>query len=68
MLKVIFILASSVLALTTHEELPPLATITQKVFFDIKLEDNMLGRIVFGLYGDVVPKTVENFVQISEGS
>ena len=59
-------MATSVLALT--QEYAPLATITKKVYFDITLEGNMLGRIVFGLYGDVVPKTVENFVQIAQGT
>ena len=43
----------------------PLAEITQKVFFDIEIAGEYVGQIVMGLYGDVVPRTVENFVTIS---
>jgi len=32
--------------------------ITNKVFFDIKIGDEEVGRIELGLYGKTVPKTV----------
>ncbi|MCO5569385.1 hypothetical protein L7F22_023097 [Adiantum nelumboides] len=35
--------------------------ITTKVFFDIEHAGKPVGRITMGLYGKVVPKTVENF-------
>jgi hypothetical protein len=38
----------------------PLETITNKVFFDITVNGKEQGRIVIGLFGKTVPKTVEN--------
>lgn len=39
--------------------------ITNKVFFDVEIEGGDKGRIVMGLFGANVPKTVENFVSNS---
>lgn len=37
-----------------------------KVFFDITIGGQPAGRVVFGLYGEVVPKTARNFKELAE--
>jgi len=41
--------------------------VTDKVFFDITIGGKPKGRIVFGLFGDVAPMTVGNFVALAKG-
>lgn len=38
-----------------------------KVFFDVEIGGNNVGKVVFELFNEVVPKTAENFKQLCTG-
>ncbi|XP_020399970.1 peptidyl-prolyl cis-trans isomerase CYP20-3, chloroplastic [Zea mays] len=43
------------------------AKVTSKCFFDVEVGGEPAGRIVIGLFGEVVPKTVNNFRALCTG-
>ena len=52
----------------TDEPVKPQAEITSRVFFDIEIDNHAAGRIVMGLHGNIVPKTVQNFETLCRGT
>lgn len=46
---------------------PLTAKVTEKVYMDVTIGGEPAGRIVVGLFGDDLPKTVENFKKLSTG-
>lgn len=41
--------------------------ITKKAYFEVAIGGKPAGRIIFGLYGDIVPKTTANFLALCTG-
>ena len=39
--------------------------VTEKVFFDVEIGGEKAGRVVIGLFGKTVPKTVKNFYNLA---
>ena len=62
----VFSLVASMMAVVFATE--TLDTVTEKVFFDITVDGEDAGRVVFGMFGDTVPKTVKNFSTLADGS
>lgn len=54
----VVLLLASVITLVSAKVGPK---VTEKVFFDITIDGKPAGRVVFGLFGATVPRTVANF-------
>jgi cyclophilin family peptidyl-prolyl cis-trans isomerase len=53
---------------TNDGPIAPQAAITEHAYFDIAMDGRPVGRIVMGLHGNVVPKTVHNFATLCRGN
>ncbi|CAH1252767.1 PPIB [Branchiostoma lanceolatum] len=49
------------------EKAPDILTVTKKAWMEVEIDDEPIGRIVIGLFGDIVPATVMNFAALMKG-
>lgn len=62
-LLILFVFVSTLCLIKAGE-----TTVSKKVFFDITIGGEKVGRIVFGLFMETNPKTAENFYQLAVGT
>jgi len=60
------LLATALISLATADK-DIEAMVNQKIYMDIKIGGKAVGRIVIGLFGQAVPRTVKNFVYLCTG-
>jgi len=64
-MKKIAILLSILLAVFAHRHAD--TEITDKIAFTISVDGVVKGDVIFGLFGNAVPKTAENFKKLCTG-
>ena len=62
-----YLLLGLLVATATLTSADPIDKVSHKVFFDIEIDGEKAGRVVFGLFGETVPKTAENFRALCTG-
>ncbi|XP_033334801.1 uncharacterized protein LOC117225386 isoform X1 [Megalopta genalis] len=62
-MKTLLMIACLIAAVATFES--DELVVTDQVYLDIMIGDHPAGRIVIGLFGDIVPKTVQNFITLA---
>nr|DAZ86359.1 TPA_inf: venom-related protein PPI [Conus ebraeus] len=63
--RVIVMTLASVMAVASESALE--AKVTKEVTFDLSIGGDAVGKVVIGLFGEAVPRTVENFAQLASG-
>jgi len=46
------------------DPIPTLPLVTERAFLEIAIDGHSIGRIVFGLFGEIAPKAVKNFASL----
>lgn len=64
-LKLLFLFANFVILLQFAFSASDDPKITDMIYFDMNIGDDYIGRIEIGLFGQIVPKTVRNFVELA---